>query len=500
MSDLHYDLCVIGGGINGAGIARDAAGRGLSVLLIEAEDLAGATSSASSKLIHGGLRYLENYEFGMVRGALREREVLYSNAPHLIRPLECVFLQDDNTRPQWMVKIGAWIYDHLGGKNSLPKSRVIDFVGGDTDKYAKPLNGNIKDGLVYYDCQVDDTRLVISNVVDAAERGAQVLTHTICENLSVSDGVWRLALSEAGKSDLCNVSASMVVNATGPWVGKFLENLGIGESDHDLPHVRMVKGSHIILPRLYSGAHAYVLQRPDKRIVFVAPYQGEYTLVGTTEEEYEGDPRDAHISDAEMAYLCEAVNSSFSKTILPSDVLFTYSGVRPLIDDGAENSSSSSREYLIYHHKRFDPPLLSVFGGKLTTYRALSEAVVDRLMALSGRSSGGWSAKESLDGCLFDGGSIEGFISAQRQKYPWLDCALLERYARSYGRRMDMFLREAEGMADLGVYYGDQVFAVEIDYLIKYEWAKSADDIIWRRSKLGLQVSEDTIRNIEAHF
>ena len=500
MSDIHYDLCVIGGGINGAGIARDAAGRGLSVLLIEAEDLAGATSSASSKLIHGGLRYLENYEFGMVRGALREREVLYRNAPHLIRPLECVFLQDDATRPQWLVKLGVWIYDHIGGRNSLPKSRIVDFEGDEAVKYAKPLKGNIKDGLVYYDCQVDDTRLVVSNAVDAAARGAQVLTHSICEHLAVHDGVWRLALREVGKAGLRNVSASMVVNATGPWVGKFLENLGIGESDHDLPHVRMVKGSHIILPRLYDGDHAYVLQRPDKRIVFVAPYMNEYTLVGTTEEEYKGDPRDAHISDDEMAYLCEAVNSAFSKTILPSDILFTYSGVRPLIDDGLDNSSASSREYLIYHHKRFDPPLLSVFGGKLTTYRALSEAVVNKLMLLSGRSSRGWSAKEPLSGGALGGHSLEEFIFLQKQKYPWLDGALLERYVRSYGDRMDYFLAGMESMDDLGAHYGDQVFAAEIDYLVKYEWARSAEDIIWRRSKLGLQVCEDTVRNIDAHF
>ena len=495
MDDLHYDLCVIGGGINGAGIARDAAGRGLSVLLVEADDLGGATSSASSKLIHGGLRYLEHREFGMVREALKEREVLLRNVPHLISPLECVFLQDDEQRPQWLIRLGLWLYDHLGGKKSLPNSRVVRFGN---DVFGKPLLDDMLDGIVYSDCYVDDTRLVVLNAVDAAARNAKVLTHTRCESLKVCDGRWRVTLRDTMSEETLDVSASMVVNATGPWVGKFLEDVGIGHRDPDLPMVRLVKGSHIILPRQYEGDHAYVLQQPDKRIVFVAPYQGEYTLVGTTEEEFEGNPRDARISDAEMAYLCEAVNCAFSKTVLPSDVIFTFSGVRPLLDDGEENSSEISRGYRIYHHSRYDPPFLSVFGGKLTTYRALSEAVVNQLMRLSGRVVEGWSAGEPLTGGDFGGHSLEAYTQLQRRQYPWLPMELLQRYIRSYGARMDYFLHGAEALADLGVHYGDQVFAVEVDYLMTYEWAATAEDVVWRRSKLGLHISEDTIRNIEA--
>ncbi len=495
MSDLHYDLCVIGGGINGAGIARDAAGRGLSVLLVEQSDLGGATSSASTKLIHGGLRYLENREFGMVRSALKEREVLLRNAPHLISPFECVFLQDEDQRPEWLTRVGLWIYDYLGGRKSLPNSRVIKF---ESDVYGKPLLDDVLDGIVYSDCRVDDTRLVVLNAVDAAARNARILTNTCCENLSLSGGKWLVSLRDTGSDEKLDVSASMVVNATGPWVGKFLDSVGVGDGDPDLPMVRLVKGSHIILPKQYEGDHAYVLQQPDNRIVFVAPYQGKYTLVGTTEEDYDGDPRDARISDDEMAYLCEAVNCAFAKTVLPSNVIFTFSGVRPLLDDGEESSSEVSRDYMIYHHSRFDPPLLSVFGGKLTTYRALSEAVVDKLMRMSGRVSEGWTSYTPLAGGDFSGCDVDEYINLQRQRYPWLPVELLQRYVGSYGSRMDYFLHGANSLSDLGVHYGDQVFKAEIDYLVSYEWALTAEDILWRRSKLGLHVSDETILNIEA--
>lgn len=498
MSFLHYDLCIIGGGINGAGIARDAAGRGLSVLLVEAQDLAGATSSASSKLIHGGLRYLEHREFALVRTALHERDILLNTAPHLVYPVQCVFLQDTSLRSKWLMRLGLWLYDNMGGKNSLPKSKIISFSADDS--YSKPLSNDVKDGIIYSDCTADDTRLVILNAVDATARGARILTHTECESLSVIDGKWRVGLRDTRSGDTLKVNASMVVNASGPWVGKFLDSVGIGAEELTLPKVRLVKGSHIILPRQYEGDHIYVIQRPDKRIVFAMPYQDEYTLIGTTEEDYEGNPRDAQISDDEMSYLCEAVNSVFSKNILPSDVLFTFSGVRPLLDDDGVDSSEVSREYMIYHHKGFDPPLLSVFGGKLTTYRALSEAVVNKLMRLSGRTAKGWSAKEPLAGGDIAGKSLDEFIAAQKLIYPWLEQGLLRRYARSYGARMDMFLANARSMVDLGAHYGDQVFAVELDYLIKYEWVSCVDDVIWRRSKLGLYVSGETMRNIEAAF
>ncbi len=497
MSVLHYDLCVIGGGINGAGIARAASARGLSVLLVEAGDLAGATSSASSKLIHGGLRYLEYFEFKMVREALRERETLLNIAPHLVKPARCVFLQDEELRSKWVMRLGLWLYDRLGGKSSLPKSHIIEF--GD-DEYGTPLLDTKAGGIIYSDCTVDDTRLVIANAVDASLRGAKILTHTTCDSLSMCDGKWRVSLRDTRLGDNLDISASMVVNASGPWVAGFLEGVGVGGDDPDLPNIRLVKGSHIILSRQYDGDHIYVLQQSDKRIVFVAPYQDNYTLVGTTEEDYEGNPRDAHISDDEMAYLCNAVNNAFAKKILPSDVLFTFSGVRPLLDDGGDDSSSVSREYLIYHHKRFDAPLLSVFGGKLTTYRALSDAVIDKLMVVSGRADIGSKMLEPLAGGDFGGKSFDEFLLTKKRTYPWLGADILLRYARAYGTRMDLFLCDASNLSDLGMHYGDDVFGVEIDYLIKHEWASCAEDIIWRRSKLGLSVCDETIRNIEAGF
>ncbi len=497
MEALHYDLCVIGGGINGAGIARDAAGRGLSVLLIEAEDLAGATSSASTKLIHGGIRYLEHKEFSMVRKALKEREVLYKNAGHLIWPIECVLPHDENQRPQWLIRLGVWLYDILAAGRSLPGSR---FIGLRDTEYGAPLNKGYEDALIYSDCWADDTRLVILNAVDAAARDAKVLTHAACEKLEVVNNRWRVTIRDTRSHDTLAVTAGMVVNATGPWVGRFLEGVGISGADPDLPHVRLVKGSHIILPKMFEGDHAYVLQQPDKRIIFVANYQGEYTLVGTTEEDFDDDPRNARISDDEMAYLIDAFNASFDKQISRSDVIFAYSGVRPLLDDGTANNSEVTRGYRIYHHKRYDPPFLSVYGGKLTTYRALSEDVVNRLMRLSGRNEPGWTATTPLVGGDFEEDNFDVFVKKQIRRYSWLMHDVVYRYARAYGTRMDYFLSQADGLHDLGIHFGDDIYQVEIDYLLTFEWASDVEDIIWRRSKMGLHITEETIRNIEEYI
>lgn len=494
METLHYDLCVIGGGINGAGIARDAAGRGLSVLLVEAQDLAGATSSASSKLIHGGIRYLENFEFSMVRKALKEREVIFKNAPHIVRPLECVVPQGDHGHSQAFLRVGVWIYDHLGGRHSLPRSRVVDFVD---DALGAPLLSHYTDGISYYDCWGDDTRLVISNAVDAAARNAHVMTRVSCVSMDVQDAHWRVGLKSEGADKPFYVDASMVVNATGPWVRRFLDQVGAGSNDPDLPDVRLVKGSHLLFPKLYDGDQAYVLQNDDGRIVFVAPYEGEYTLVGTTEEDFVGDPRDACVSDNEMQYLLEVYNGSFSRQVSEDDVIFALSGVRPLIDDGRDNASKVTRDYNIYHHKRFDPPFLSVYGGKLTTYRCVAEDVVNRLMSLSGHVAVGWTAQEPLAGGDFGGYSFDAFEQRQRSAYPWLPKTLLRRYLRSYGTRMDYFLHGCEGMEALGDHYGDGVYEAELRYLVRYEWVRSAEDVLWRRGKLGLCVSEETALELE---
>lgn len=498
MEDIHYDLCVIGGGINGAGIARDAAGRGLSVLMVEAQDLAGATSSACSKLIHGGLRYLEHYEFGLVRKSLLERETLLQNASHLIWPIECIVPIEDNRRPKWMLRIGFWLYDHLASNKSLPNSRYIKF--NKAEGSPNPLRKKIESAFGYMDCQADDSRLVIMNAVDAAARGTKVLTYTACDKLEIIDGKWRVSLRDTRSDDSINVSASMVVNATGPWVRQFLDGIKLGSDDPDLPSVRLVKGSHIILPRQFETDKAYVLQQDDGRIVFVTPYEGKYTLVGTTEEDYEGDPRDARISPAELNYLCNAYNAAFEKGITKDDIVFTFSGIRPLLDDGRANASKVTRDHLIYHHTRYEAPLLSVFGGKLTTYRVVAEDVVDKLMALSARTKEGWTAREPVAGGDLGGVGFDGFCSKQKEQYPWLPDKLLWRYARAYGSHMDYFLNDKSSIDDMGQHYGDHVYEAEINYLKTHEWATTAEDIVWRRSKLAIHVAEETLHNIEASF
>ena len=502
MSNLHYDLCVIGGGINGAGIARDAAGRGLSVVLVEADDLASATSSASSKLIHGGLRYLEMYEFKMVREALKERECLYYAAPHLIRPQKLLLPHDPSQRPLWLIRLGLFFYDYLGGRKSLPSSSSIKFED-------KPniLKSEYTDGFSYYDCWGDDSRLVVLNAVDAAIHGARILTRTRCEGLKSENGIWCITLRDMTYDTTQNITARMVVNATGPWARKFLDDTGLSSDDPNIPNVRLVKGSHLIFPKLYEGDNAYILQQPDKRIIFVIPYEGQYTLIGTTEEAYEGDdPRDCMISEAESAYLCEAHNSFFDKQLKPEDAIFSYSGVRPLFDDGSSDARCVTRGYRIYHHERYDSLLLSVFGGKLTTYRALSEQVVNKLMKSTGRHVPAWTAKTPLSGGEFSDkrlnpeNSFNVFRGQQAQKYPFLPEDLLERYIRAYGTRMDCFLKNSQSLDGLGKHYGDQIYEAEINYLKYYEWAQSVDDAVWRRSKLGVHISDETCQALQSCF
>lgn len=430
-------------------------------------------------MIHGGLRYLEQWDFALVRKSLQEREVLLRKAGPLIWPIRCAILNSDLVeRPSWMIKAGLFLYDRLGGRSVLPRSRAID---RSRDNYIVPLKSDYMEGYVYSDCWCDDTRLVIMNAVDAAARGAVVRNYTSCTGLQEEGGQWRVDLQDAR-----SVRASMVVNATGPWVNRFLAQVGLAAGDPDLPKTRLVKGSHLIVDRHYDGDQAYVLQQPDGRIVFVAPYEGRYTLIGTTEEDYQGNPRDAEISEDETAYLCGAFNRYFEDEIKPSDALFTYSGIRPLLDDGEGEARKVSRDHLIYHHKRFTPPLLSIFGGKLTTHRVVAEEVVDEVMALSGRYAPGWTADEPL--------------LKQGEGCDWLPADVLARYQRSYGSRMAMIIGAAERLDDLGYHFGDGVYEAELDYLQKYEWARSAEDVIWRRSKLGLWISTDTLDAIEGYF
>lgn len=493
MKETDYDLCVIGGGINGAGVARDAAGRGLSVLLVEARDLGGATSSASTKLIHGGLRYLEFFEFRLVRDSLRERERLLSIAPHLIRPMDFVLPHSPEQRPFWMIRLGLFLYDHLARRSILKSSRSLNLHG---NALGVPLKDRFGRGFSYADCWTDDSRLVVLNAVDAADKGAVVMPHTRCTKITPHRDYWELSIKPEGKKAE-TVSASMVVNAAGPWVRQVLEESDLISTIKPVPKVRLVKGSHIIIKRAYEGEQAYILQQDDGRIVFAIPYEGDYTLIGTTEEAFGGDLYDPRLSDAEMAYLIKAYNVYFEKEIKASDVIWAYSGVRPLFDDGHEDARTVSRDFVLYEHLESRAPMISVFGGKLTTYRILSEQVVQRLLHLDHRYSNPWTDEAPLPGGDIDAGDFAAFAEQQSQVYAWLPGALLLRYARAYGTRMDRFLEGAKSTGDLGAHYGDDVYEAEIVYLIKYEWARTAEDILWRRTKLGVHVSDETVATLE---
>lgn len=460
---------MIGGGINGVGVARDAAGRGMSVVLLEARDLACATSSASSKLIHGGLRYLEYKEFSMVREALMERERLLKQAPHLVRPMEFVLPHVPAQRPFWMIRLGLFLYDTMGGRKRLKKSRGVALK--DTDAGAL-LRETYKRGFVYSDCWADDARLVVVTAMDAAERGAQIFTHTRCEGLEADADGWNVRV-EGGQ----NFKAKAVVNAAGPWVRANLEESDLAAEG--TPRMRLVTGSHIVVPKLYEGAQAYTMQQPDGRIVFTIPYEGNYTVIGTTEEPLEGSAYDANISDAEISYLIDAVERYFDVTVSPDSIHWTYSGVRPLYDDGSENASATTRDYRLHQTGDDAHPLLSIFGGKLTTYRAVAEDVVNRLGELQGRHLEPWTASSALPG-----GDIESVDELVSQHIE-LPANVALRLARAYGSRMERVV------SDLGKEIVPGFYEGELRYLIEQEWARELEDVLWRRSKLGLVLTKD---------
>jgi len=487
------DLVIVGGGINGAGIARDAVGRGLSVLLVEQSDLASATSSASTKLIHGGLRYLEYYEFRLVREALIEREVLLRNAPHIIRPLTFVLPHESALRPAWLVRLGLLLYDHLGGRKLLPGSRGLDLR---RDPAGKPLKPSLTKGFSYSDCRVDDARLVALNALDAKERGAEILTRTRCISARREGPSWTAVIENLATGERRTVRARCLVNAAGPWVASFVEH-ALG-----LPHrqrLRLVKGSHIVVPRLFEGEQAYILQNSDRRIVFAIPYEGDHTLIGTTDETYEGDPAKVVISAEEIAYLCQVINDHFVKQISPADVVWTYAGVRPLHDDESASASAVTRDYVLELDDADGiAPLLSVFGGKITTFRRLAEHALEKLKPHFPRSGPPWTHAAALPGGDIPNADFEGFLRSAQSRWPWLPADLARRYARAYGTRIARLLGDAQGINDLGLHLGDDLYGREIEYLTREEWAVTAQDILWRRSKRGLHVAPPTVAALEA--
>lgn len=481
-AQLPFDLVVIGGGINGVGIANDAAGRGLRVLLCEQADLASATSSASSKLIHGGLRYLEYYEFRLVKEALQEREVLLRKAPHIVWPLRFRLPHRPHLRPAWMIQAGLFLYDHLGKRVTLPASERIRFKAGSA------LQSHIHQGFEYSDCWVDDARMVVLNAMQARSLGAEIVTRTRCVHATRQTGqLWHLTLEHSESGEKRHVQARAVVNAAGPWVASFFDTA----LERRAPkQIRLVQGSHMVVPRLHTERQAYILQNDDKRIVFVIPYQDEFSLVGTTDLEYQGDPAKVTMTEGEIDYLLQVINAHFVTQTTRDQVQWTYAGVRPLLDDEADNPSAVTRDYTLeLEDQQGKLPLISVFGGKITTYRKLAEAAVDKLAPYFPHMRAPWTAQSPLPGGGFaDHSSLEQYL---QQRYPWLPDRLNKRLVRSYGTLSLDILGNSQSLSQLGQHFGDTLYQAEVDYLTQYEWAQNSEDILWRRSKLGLFLSTE---------
>ena len=487
---MHSDIFIVGGGINGVGIARDAAGRGLSVTLVEQADLAGATSSASSKLIHGGLRYLENYEFGLVRESLLERETLWKIAPHIITPLRFILPHHKGMRPSFILRLGLFLYDHIGGRKLLPPTKRIDLA---KDVLGAPLSDKFKLGFEYSDCWVDDARLVVINAVGAAELGAEIRPRRSFVGAERRDGKWHIRTTTESGEDV-DVTADMLVNAAGPWVDKVISACKLTRKNEG--SVRLVKGSHIVVPKLYRHSRAYTFQNADGRVIFAIPYQGDYTLVGTTDTPFDTDPRTAAADEGEIRYLCKAASEYFKAPLEPTDVVWSYSGVRPLYDDGAKNASKATRDYVLeLMAPEGLPPLLNIYGGKVTTYRRLAEEVLEKLEPFFDDKNGPWTAGAALPGGDLPGSAdpamaLDDFTRNLAEKAPWLPAEICTRLAASYGTRVDELMGDARSLEDLGEFFGAGLYAQEIEFLRRTEWAHTAEDILWRRSKLGLHMTE----------
>ncbi|MDB1123508.1 glycerol-3-phosphate dehydrogenase [Vibrio algarum] len=481
-----YDLIVIGGGINGVAVASDAAGRGLDVALFEMNDLASATSSASSKLIHGGLRYLEHYEFRLVSEALAEREVLLNNAPHLVAPLRFQLPHRPHLRPAWMIRIGLFLYDNIGKRVSLPASHGLKFASNG------PLLPQMKKGFEYSDCAVDDARLVVINAKLAQQKGAKIHTRSKCIGATRSEEGWRVKIKDTITGKITEAKAKALVNAAGPWVDKFFDSQLKMTSPRG---IRLVKGSHIIVPKMYQEEHAFILQNEDNRIVFVLPYLDDYSVIGTTDVEYTGDPSKVAIDQDEINYLCDIVNQHFVKPVSPKDVISTWSGVRPLCEDESSDAQAVTRDYTIELDEQLpSAPLLSIFGGKLTTYRKLGQAAVDQIAPFFPEMSEAWTKTAILPGGDFtDRDALQRILFTQ---YPWLDVSIAKRFVKAYGTLSVAILKQKTSIEELGVHFGHGLYQAEVDYLVSEEWAVSVEDILWRRSKLGLkftQVEIDTL-------
>jgi len=487
-----YDIAIIGGGVNGCGIARDAAGRGLSVFLCEQNDLANGTSSASTKLIHGGLRYLEYYEFRLVREALTEREILLRAAPHIIWPLRFILPHHKGLRPAWLIRLGLFLYDHLGGRKLLPPTSTINL---NTDGAGLPLKSLFGIGFEYSDCWVLDSRLVVLNAMDAAEHGAVIHLHTTCCGAVRENGLWIISLVDNDSGKQWKIQARTLVNASGPWMDTTLATI---EHQQAKEHIRMVKGSHIIVEKLFKHPRAYIFQNADGRIIFAIPYEDNFTLIGTTDVDFHGDPATVAITNDEIEYLCQAASEYFADPITPQNVVSTYSGIRPLFDDGKREAKAATRDYVLRVEAAGGAaPLISIYGGKITTYRKLSESVLDRLAPYLPNMGPSWTAEATLPGGDFAPNNFAGEVQRLMASCPLLTMGHATRLVRTYGTRALTMTRNLQNSDDMGFHFGGDLYQFEAEYLIRHEWARTAEDILWRRTKLGLVLTSRQVAALE---
>lgn len=485
------DILVVGGGINGAGIAADAAGRGLSVALFEANDFASATSSASSKLIHGGLRYLEHYEFRLVSEALAEREVILKKAPHVAQPMRFRLPHRPFLRPAWMIRCGLFLYDNLGKRTTLPGSRTVNIAKSGL------LKPEMKVGFEYSDCWVDDARLVMLNILSAQENGAEVANYCKVDKAVREGNVWRVTITNQLTGEHFVRKSKALVNAAGPWVKQFYDQ---GLVNHSPRNIRLIKGSHIVVPKVHNEEQAYILQNKDNRIVFVIPYMDDFSIIGTTDIEYKGDPRKVSISEDEVEYLLDVVNQHFVKQLSSDDVVWTYSGVRPLCDDESDSPQAITRDYTLELEQSLDEaPLLSIFGGKLTTYRKLGEAAMSKLAPYFPEMGKPWTNQHALPGGNFSC-TREQLVKSIRTKFPWITQKLAMRYVKQFGTSTYALLAETQTQADMGIQFAQDVYQKEIDYLIECEHVKTLEDLLWRRTKLGLYLSAHEASQIDNYI
>lgn len=478
----ELDIFIIGSGIHGTAIAADAAGRGLHVLLCEKEDLASATSSASTKLIHGGLRYLEQYDFKLVRSALREREILMRKAPHLIAPLEFILPHDKHLRPAWMIRLGLFLYDHLARRHVLPHSKYLRL---NENSRGTPLQSKFNRGFSYYDCFTDDARLTLLNALAAKEKGATILTRHKFISAQREKNSWKIKIKDSYGKKIFYVRAKAIVNASGPWVDHLQQNIDASKKIR----TKLVKGSHIVVPKLYDGEFAYILQNSDDRIIFAIPYQQQFTLIGTTDVSFSNNFDNVHIKRGEEQYLCSVINFYFNKQIMTKDIVWSYAGVRCLQSDNAERLSKTSRDHKIIFDPAHGLPLLTIVGGKLTTHRIVAEEVLTLLKSYFSSMQSAWTETAPLPGGDFPNHDFAAFFNKLKQEYSWVPQNIILHYVKNYGTRAYLLLGDAKQMSDLGEPFSDVLYQKEIEYLIKHEWAKTVNDIVWRRTKFGLTLT-----------